>query len=112
MTLYHLAFVDHWDEAQRTGEYRWSTRGMTLDEVGFIHAAHPAQLGGVAERFYADVDPQDLVVLEIDPARLTAAGIDVIEEPANPADPTSERFPHIYGPLPVAAVTPNVRSRA
>lgn len=102
--LLHLAFARDWTEAQRTGEYTWSTRGMRLDEVGFIHASYPHQLQGVAERFYADVDDDDLVVLVIDPQRLAEAGIEVVDEPADPADPTSERFPHIYGPLPVAAV--------
>ncbi len=43
----HLAEVTHWDEALRTGEYRWSTLGRTLEEEGFIHCSTPEQLAGV-----------------------------------------------------------------
>jgi GNAT superfamily N-acetyltransferase len=44
---------------------------------------------------------RDLVLLVVDPARLTDP---VRLEPGNPADPGSMRFPHLYGPLPVTAV--------
>ena len=83
--------------AQAAGEYRVSTRGATLDDVGFVHAAHAHQVAGVAERFYADVT-DDLVLLVIDPERL---GAPVVEEVPDGAD---EGFPHVYGPVPVAAV--------
>ena len=43
----HLAEVAHWDEALRTGEYRWSTLGRTLEEEGFIHCSTPEQVPGV-----------------------------------------------------------------
>ena len=40
MTLiHHLAEPAHWAEAVRTGSYRISTRGRTLEQEGFIHAA-------------------------------------------------------------------------
>ncbi|WP_440066745.1 DUF952 domain-containing protein [Streptosporangium sp. OZ121] len=98
MTILHLALASDWDAARQAGEYRVSTIGRTLDDVGFIHAcADHEQLRGVVERFYRDVtDP--LVLLSVDPA-----GLDVRMEEV-PGD-SPEAFPHIYGPLPVTAVT-------
>lgn len=97
MTILHLALAADWDAALRAGEYRISTLGRTLDEEGFIHAcANHEQLRGVAERFYRDVTTP-LVLLGVDPR-----GLDVRMEV--PAD-SPEAFPHIYGPIPVTAVT-------
>ncbi|MGC5014418.1 DUF952 domain-containing protein [Streptosporangium sp. DT93] len=97
MTILHLALARDWEAARETGEYRVSTLGLTLDDVGFIHACTgPEQLRGVVERFYRDVtDP--LVVLSIDPS-----GLDVRMEV--PPD-AQETFPHLYEALPVTAVT-------
>ena len=53
-----------------------------------------------ANRLYAG--RADLVLLRIDPARL---GAPVRWEPGVPTDPESMVFPHLYGPLPVEAVT-------
>lgn len=33
--IYHIAAASDWEEAKRAGEYRISTRGQALDEVGF-----------------------------------------------------------------------------
>lgn len=95
----HLAEVAHWDEALRTGEYRWSTIGRTLEEEGFIHCSTPAQLAGVLARYYRSY-AGDLVLLTLDPALLSAPlRWDVV----NPV--TGERFPHVYGPITPDAVT-------
>lgn len=67
---------------------------------GFIHLSRPDQVALPANRIYAGRD--DLLLLVIDTARLDA---DVRWEPGAPIDPDSARFPHLYGPLPVAAVT-------
>jgi glutathione S-transferase len=96
-TLVHLALPDDWSAAQAAGEYRMSTRGITLEEEGFIHCSFDHQVLGVANRFYADLD--ELVVLRLDPARL---GTEVVVEPPFPG--SVEHFPHIYGPIPVDAV--------
>ena len=95
--IYHLAFADDWRDAEERGDYRISTRGATLDEVGFLHAGHGHQVAGVAERYYADVT-EELVLLVIDPDRL---GVPLVEEVPPGGD---EAFPHVYGPLPVSAV--------
>lgn len=102
--LWHLAEQRHWETALTSGSYERSTLGATVQEVGFVHASFPEQLPAVVRAHYARVvDP--LVVLEIDPGRLAAAGVEVRLEPADPDDPGSELFPHLYGPVPVAAVT-------
>jgi uncharacterized protein (DUF952 family) len=95
--IHHLALAADWAAAQEAGEYRVSTRGATVDEVGFVHAAHAHQVAGVAERYYSDVT-DDLVLLVIDPDRL---GVPVVEE-VPPGG--TEAFPHVYGPVRVDAV--------
>jgi len=94
MTILHLASLPDWQDALVSGEYRVSTKGATLDEVGFIHASHPPQLAAVAAVVYADVE-EPLCVLVIDEARVAAGGVRVIEE--NGGD--GELYPHIYGPI-------------
>jgi len=95
--IFHLALVADWVVAQGTGAYRISTLGRTLEQEGFIHASREDQWRAVRTRFYADV-PEDLVLLEIDPALLTSP---VVVE-AVPG--TDEEFPHIYGPINLDAV--------
>jgi uncharacterized protein (DUF952 family) len=97
--LFHLADRGDWLAAASTGEYRISTRGVTLDEQGFIHCSLRHQLRGVAELCYPDADADDLVVLVIDSERVQAPVR--YEAP----EPGAEEYPHIYGPLPAAAVT-------
>ncbi len=94
--LFHVAERPAWDAARATGRYEISTRGSTLAEVGFVHCSLAHQVRGVAERFYADAD--DLVLLVIDADRVDAPV--VFESPT----PGAEEFPHVYGPIPVAAV--------
>ncbi|MCP9840252.1 DUF952 domain-containing protein [Synechococcus sp. J7-Johnson] len=97
--LYHLALAPEWRAARSEGVYRRSSRGLSLEEVGFIHASHCHQLEATHQRFYADA--ADVLLLTIDPRRLAAADIAVVEEPA---PGSGELFPHIQGPLPLAAV--------
>lgn len=95
--IFHLAIPDDWAAAFADGEYTMSTRGVTLEQEGFIHCSTREQMQDTANRFYGDLD--QLVVLTIDP-RLVPSPI-VFEPPAPGMDVL---FPHIYGPLPVAAV--------
>ncbi|NLU69921.1 DUF952 domain-containing protein [Streptomyces sp. HNM0574] len=98
--LLHITERPLWDAARERGTYEMSTRGRTLAEVGFIHASLPHQLATVAEALYGgDDDHDELVVLVIDDTRLT---VPVRYEPPVPG---AEDFPHLYGPLPVTAVT-------
>lgn len=97
--LYHLALAEEWRAARAAGVYARSTRGLGLDAVGFIHASQADQLADTGRRFYADA--AEVVLLHIDPERLAAAGVPVRLEPA---PESGELFPHLYGPLPLAAV--------
>lgn len=97
--IVHLTERSLWEEARARGAYEMSTRGKTLQEEGFIHCSTREQLPAVAAFLYADHDgPDDLVLLVIDPARL-----DVPLKYEAP-EPGAEEFPHVYGPIPVAAV--------
>jgi uncharacterized protein (DUF952 family) len=95
--LFHVAFGRDWEAAKEVGEYRVSTRGRTLAEEGFLHASYAHQWQGVRDAYYGDVT-EPLVLLEVDPGLLDVPVVD--EVPAGGA----EAFPHVYGPLPVAAV--------
>jgi len=95
-SLFHLALARDWADAFVTGEYRASTIGATLDEVGFIHLSYIHQVATTADTFYRGRD--DVMLLAIDPTRVDA------EVRAEPAPGTGELFPHLYGPLPVVAV--------
>lgn len=93
--LFHIATRADWLAAQQSGQYTTSTRGRTLAQEGFIHAASRGQVPGVFKRHYADAD-EPLVLLQVDPRQVEA---DIrLEKVGN------DRFPHIYGPIPAAAV--------
>ncbi|GGN58946.1 hypothetical protein GCM10010112_13250 [Actinoplanes lobatus] len=95
--LLHITERACWEAAIETGWYRMSTRGVSLDEQGFIHCSLSHQLRAVAEYVYGDGD--DLVVLVIDSERL---GVPVrFEAP----EPGAEEYPHIYGAVPAGAVS-------
>ena len=95
--IHHIALPDDWADAFRTGEYTTSTRGAGLDEVGFVHASTRAQVEDTANRFYSDLDR--LVLLTIDPRQVPS---EIRWEP--PSEDSTELFPHVYGPIPIAAV--------
>jgi uncharacterized protein (DUF952 family) len=100
MLIYHLTTRADWEQAQPAGYYQ----AASLASDGFIHASTPAQIETVANAFYREV--AECVLLAIDPARLTAPL--QWEAPLHPngasAEPTAERFPHIYGVVALAAV--------
>lgn len=93
-TVLHLTELSSWERAQAAGEYRQSTRGATLAEVGFIHCSSPGQLPAVAGHIYPDYSGE-LLVLELDAAAIAAAGIEIRLEDGG----DGELFPHLYGVL-------------
>ena len=95
--IYHIAVRADWERALAAGVYTRSSVDKTLAEEGFIHASQESQVARTANKYYRDV-PGDLVLLVIDPGRLDA---EVRYEDVAGADLP---FPHIYGPLNVAAV--------
>ena len=84
--IMHITSRSAWEAAQRAGAYR----GDTLDAEGFVHCSLATQVVGVADaRFRGRTD---LVLLLIDPARVTA---EIKVEGG---------FPHVYGPLNLDAI--------
>ncbi|MFO0138838.1 MAG: DUF952 domain-containing protein [Cyanobacteriota bacterium] len=107
--IYHLTLAADWRQAKRQGFYPWSTRGMTFEQVGFVHASCLDQVAATYQRFYADA--ADVVLLALDPRAIASAGVLIRQEPApdtgdpDAGDPEAgELFPHLYGPLPMEAV--------
>lgn len=95
--IYHVTFESDWTNAQSTGEYRLSTRGALLEEVGYIHASFAHQVQRIGAYVYQDAS-RPIVVLAIDPTRLSSP------VKVENLDGGTEGFPHIYGPLPTSAV--------
>ena len=89
--LYHLIRQTDWQAALAAGTYR----PESLEREGFIHLSLEHQWPRTRERYYAGVS--DLMLLEIDPARITAP---VQHEEGEPG----ELFPHLYGELNLDAV--------
>jgi uncharacterized protein (DUF952 family) len=94
-TLVHLCGRDEWAAASVSGYHR----PASLSADGFVHLSTVEQVHQPANRLYAG--RTDLVLLYLNPALLGAL---VKWEPGVPTDPESMRFPHLYGPLPAAAV--------
>ena len=90
--LFHFAARSDWADAQTTDLYR----APSLATHGFIHCATRAQIPGVIARHL--LGRLDLVRLTLDASRL---------EPAlryEWSDGGEDEFPHVYGPIPMAAV--------
>lgn len=99
MAIFHVTTRAEWEAADAVGSYRMSTKGATLDQVGFIHASSAEQLPRVAEFLYAGThDP--LVVLELDDDGIRRSGIRIPWEDGG----AGELFPHIYGAIDTAFV--------
>jgi len=90
--LYHITSAQEARDAALSGTYS----PATFDAEGFIHCSYLHQVSAVANRIFAG--RPDLVLFEIDPARLSC---DVVDENLEGG---AERFPHIYGRLPMHAV--------
>ncbi len=95
--IYHMTRRADWFQRPDPAEYRLSTHGKSLEDVGFIHCSHAHQVTRTAGAVFPGVE--DLILLAIDTERLTAP---VVEEGRAPG---AEAFPHIYGPLNADAVT-------
>lgn len=95
MQIFHIAEKPRWDAALLAGSYAQSTRGRTLEEEGFIHAARGEQWLDVLDRYYSDAT-EPLVLLTID--------TDLLTSPWQEEQVGDETFPHIHGPLNPSAV--------
>jgi glutathione S-transferase len=86
--LFHIALRADWERARRRGAYRESTLGKHLDDVGFIHLSFAEQVKLVADAAYRG--RTDLVLLELDPSRLSGR----LRVEAVPDG--DQLFPHLY----------------
>jgi inner membrane transporter RhtA len=94
--LVHLCPKSTWLAAHTHGRLEPNS----LHEVGFIHLSALSQVHVPATALFAGRD--DIVLLEIDPERVPA---EIRWEDGDPPHPDGWQFPHLYGPLPVTAVT-------
>ena len=102
--VWHMTELARWQAAGERGE----VAADSLDSDGFVHASPDVEtLLAVANAFYRETPAtQPLVALAVDTESVDA---EVRWEAADPAPPPGAapdvRFPHIYGPVPHAAVT-------
>jgi uncharacterized protein (DUF952 family) len=91
--IYHMCRAEEWEAAQASGRYP----GSSQDQAdGFIHFSTAAQIVESAARHRTG--QRGLLILEVDGARLGSA---LRWEKSRGGD----LFPHLYGALPVEAVT-------
>lgn len=99
MRIFHATTLAEWEAAVAAGSYRRSTRGASLDEVGFIHLSDAEQLPRVADFLYRNAD-EPLVVLELESDKVLATGARLVWEDGG----AGEDFPHLYGPIQLPSV--------
>ncbi len=90
-TVYHLVSATEWAEAEAAGEYR----PPSLDAEGFIHLSAADQVAGTSLRYYRDMSDLLLVAVATDELTAEVRWEDLVG---------TGTFPHLYGPLPLAAV--------
>jgi uncharacterized protein (DUF952 family) len=97
--ILHITSRGEWNDAQGRDHYV----APSLETEGFIHCSTEKQVLHVANAFYRG--KKDLVLLVIDETRLEPQL--KWEPPAGPPAPgisETDSFPHIFGPINVAAV--------
>ena len=91
-TLFHVLDAGAWEAAQAAGQHA----PPELSRDGFLHCCTRAQLGFVARRHFAG--RTGMLALRFRPEACAAPPEWVRSEPDQ--DP----FPHLHGPIPLAAV--------
>ena len=91
--IYRITEAQDWEAAQVSGYFA----SADLIAEGFMHCCTAQQIAAVAHRYYQGREA--LLLLEIDEDRVQA--------PLRWEDlrGTGELFPHVYGRIPLAAVT-------
>ncbi|GAA4013046.1 DUF952 domain-containing protein [Hymenobacter fastidiosus] len=93
--IYRIADLVDWEVAQQTGFFA----SADLMAEGFMHASELYQVLATANRYYAG--RADIVLLELDESELWMAAVPVQREYAEARD---DYFPHLFAPVPLAAV--------
>ena len=94
--IYHFCPRAGWESAVATGRYA----ADSLPTQGYIHCSPRHYLHEVATALARG--RTDLVVLEVDESLLRGT---TVWEDGDPPHPDGMQFPHVYGPIPVGAVT-------
>ena len=92
-TLYHLATEAEWEAYRQAG----AIAPPSLAHEGFVHCSWGRQVAGTVDKHYAGVT--GLLALALAPDLLGEVGL--VEEDLYGSGQT---FPHVYGPVPTAAV--------
>ena len=91
--FYHIIDREEWERAKSNGSYR----PESVEGEGFIHCSYPSQVLMPANYLFRG--QSNLVLLEIDPDRVSAEiRHDPVETTRN-GQSAQEYYPHIYGPL-------------
>ena len=92
--LYHITAKEEWSQC----DHEYLPTGFHKE--GFIHCSYCEQIVGSANKFFHG--QRNLVLLQINPAKITSSIVDENLEGGE------MMFPHIYGPLPVDAVVQEI----
>jgi uncharacterized protein (DUF952 family) len=94
--IYRIAEENDWRRAQQTGEFA----SADLQLEGFIHCSEHQQILRTAQKYYSGKKP--LLLLEIDETKI------INDLKREDSLGRGEMFPHIYAPIPLAAITRHV----
>ena len=108
--IWHLAHAANWAAALGRGSYAISTRGATLEQVGFVHASFGQQVERVAELVYADGAPLTLLGNSTRGLWRTRHRRALRARP--PVTPRGGALPHIYGAVQSAGASRRSTRRA
>ncbi len=101
--MFHLTLTSEWKAGWRDGQYR----PARFSADGFVHCCDDAAATLKVAAAYFSRAPEEVLVVELDEALL---GVEVKREAPVSVDGAvhahhdGRRFPHVYGPIPAAAV--------
>ncbi|MDP2276121.1 MAG: DUF952 domain-containing protein [Archangium sp.] len=109
--MFHLALASEWKAGWRAGQYT----PARFETDGFVHCCDDAQTTLKVAAAYFSGAAEEVLVIELDEALL---GVEVKREAPVSVDGAVHAhhdgrvFPHVYGPIPAAAVVRVVPLRA
>ena len=101
----HVALASEWSRALEIGSYDRSFKHRPISDAGYIYSSDSYEQAARVVRYLLGDVSEPLVLLDIRADSLTGVGLHVVNEAVEAHDPSSEKFPHLYGgALPVCAV--------